>query len=104
MIKEYKKNIVEYLYKEFKDINFIIILNIHKVRAEEIRYFRKLLFENDINIKVFKNKLIKHSMNNLNISILNDNLVGQIALLWHQNINKIIIAAKMIYNTQKNCK
>jgi len=102
MIKQYKKHIVKYLYQELKNANFFILLNIHKVRAEEIRYFRKILFENKVNIKVFKNKLVKCAITDLPMDVMKKKLVGQIALIWHTNISTAIFTAKTIYNTKKN--
>lgn len=98
MIKQYKLDLVKYLQNKLKTTKFLMILNIHKARAEEMRDLRKKLIQENIFLKIIKNKLIKHAIYNTRFDILNKDLFGQVALVWCSNINLSIIAIKIIYN------
>lgn len=102
MIKQYKLDIVKYLQNTLKTTQFLMVLNIHKTRAEEMRYLKKKLIKENIFLKIIKNKLIKHAIYNTKFAMLNQDLSGQIALVWCSNINLSIVAIKIIHNIKND--
>ena len=65
-----------------KNVKLLIVVNIHGICSENMRYLRKKLNEQDQNIKVFKNQLSKCAMKNTPLQILSKNIKGEVALIW----------------------
>lgn len=100
MNKEQKAKSIDYLRTIFNSFKLLIILDIHKISAEEIRCLRKLLTINNICIKVFKNKLCKYAVKNTSLNVMSNKFAGQIALIWDkQNTPE---AARILKTFQKD--
>jgi len=100
-MKKSKIEMVENLRNAFKDIKFLMILNINKVCVENLRKLRVQLKKEQIHIKVFKNKIVRYAIENTILKVLSDALVGQTALLWDSNINNSLAAARIIYDAKE---
>lgn len=103
-MKRHNIKTMENIKAVFKDIKFLIVLNINKVCVENLRHLRVKLKNEHIQLKVFKNKIVKHAIENTAFKELSSSLVGQIALLWDNNINNSLIAAKIVYNAKEHIK
>jgi large subunit ribosomal protein L10 len=79
-----------------------MVLNINKVCVENLRYLRVKLKDKDIKLKIFKNKIVKHAIKNTMLQEISSSLVGQTALLWDDNINNSLVAARIIYDVKKH--
>lgn len=102
MIKEHKIKTIKYLKKTLKNIRLLIILNIHEMRAEDLRILRKMLNENHLNIKVFKNKLSKYAIKDSPFSSISDDLKGQTAFVW--DVQSSPVAAKVLKDFREKIK
>jgi len=100
VIRKYKKIEVAKIKKIFCNIPLCIILNIHNMLTEDIRILRKMLKKNQINIRIFKNTLVKLANKNNSLNILENDFKGQIALIW-DNENKPTIASLLRYFHKK---
>lgn len=75
--------------KILEDINYLsknsistIIIDYSRIKSTEMKYIRKSFFENKIDIKVFKNTLLKKCFTNTKNEVLCDNLKGQTLVVF----------------------
>lgn len=85
MNREQKIKSLNYLKTIIHSFKLLIILDIHKIKAEEIRKLRRMLKVESVNLKIFSNKLCKYAFKNSPLDIMSDKLVGQIAFIWDEN-------------------
>jgi len=100
MNREQKIKSLDYLRTMFNSFKLLIILDIHKISAEEIRTLRRMLKMKSLNLKVFNNKLCRYAIKESFLSVISDKLIGQIAIIW-DNINSPM-AAQVLKNFQKD--
>lgn len=94
MNREQKIKSLDYLKQIFESFKLLVVLDIHKISAEEIRQLRRMLNLKNLNIKVFNNKLCKHAIKGTHMDILSNMLVGQIAIAWDTD-NSPMLAKKL---------
>lgn len=82
MSREQKAKSLDYLRTVFNSFKLLIILDIHRIPAEKIRELRRMLNANNLNIKVFNNKLCKYAIKDTYLSIMSSMLIGQVAIIW----------------------
>jgi large subunit ribosomal protein L10 len=85
--REKKIKSLDYLRQIFDSFKLLIILDIHKISAEEIRKLRRLLNSKSLNLKVFNNKLCKYAIKDSYLNVMSNMLIGQIAIIWDNNNN-----------------
>jgi len=100
MNKEQKIKSLDYLRMIFNSFKLLIILDIHKISAEEIRRLRRMLKIKSLNLKVFNNKLCKHAIKNSYLDVISDQLIGQVAIIWDNDNSPM--AAKVLKEFQKD--
>jgi len=100
MNKEQKIKSLDYLKVIFNSFKLLIILDIHKISAEEIRKLRRMLKRKSLNLKVFNNKLCRHAIKNSYLNIISNQFIGQVAIIW-DNTNSPM-AAKILKEFQKD--
>jgi len=98
--REQKTKSLDYLRSILNSFKLLIILDIHKISAEEIRKLRKMLKIKSLNLKVFNNKLCKHAIKDSYLNIMSNMLIGQIAIIWDENNNPT--AAQVLKEFQKD--
>lgn len=99
-MKEKKEKIIEKLKNIFESVKLLILLDIHGISAENMRYLRSMLNKENQNIKVFKNKLSEYAIRNTPLKSLMNNFKGQIALVW--DVNNSPTSAQILKEFEKN--
>lgn len=87
MSREEKIKSLSYLKQIFDSFKLLIILDIHKISAEEIRRLRRMLNVKNLNLKVINNKLCRYAVKNTYLKIISNMLIGQIAIIWDTSNN-----------------
>jgi len=98
--REEKIKSLSYLEQIFNSFKLLIILDIHKISAEEIRKLRRMLNTKNLNLKVLNNKLCKYAVKDTYLKIISNMLIGQVAIIWDTENNPT--AAKVLKEYQHN--
>jgi len=98
--REQKIKSLDYLRTIFNSFKLLIVLDIHKIPAEEIRKLRRMLSIKNLNLKVFNNKLCRHAIKDTHLNVMSDMLIGQIAIIW--DINNNPTAAQVLKDFKKD--
>jgi ribosomal protein L10 len=98
--REQKAQTLSYLREIFDSFKLLIILDIHKIPAEDIRKLRRMLNVKNLNLKVFSNKLCKHAIKDTYLDVMSKMLIGQVALIWDENNNPT--AAQVLKDFQED--
>lgn len=98
-IIEKKEKLLEEITFLSKNYSSMIIVDYSKMKSTEMKFIRKLFFENNIDFKVFKNTLVKKAFIKTNNESLCDFLKGQILLIFSKK--DPVLPIKMINNFSK---
>ncbi len=78
--KKDKKKFISEIIKKLKKSFSFVILNFNNLSANKLNLFRKDIKNNDANILVIRNNLLKISVKKSNLSYLNNFLIGPVIL------------------------
>jgi ribosomal protein L10 len=98
--REQKIKSLDYLRQIFDSFKLLIILDIHKISAEEIRKLRRMLNIKNLHLRVFNNKLCKYAIKDSYLNVMSSMLIGQIAIIWDTHNNPT--AAKVLKEFQED--
>lgn len=84
-ITEKKKKSLEELISLSENFSSLILIDYSKVKSTDMKYIRKSFFDNNINIKVFKNTLAKKIFLEKENKEICEFLKGQILLIFSKN-------------------
>lgn len=82
MAREQNIKTIDLIKNILKTVKLLIIIDIHGICAEDMRYLRRELNKKNQHIKVFKNQLSKQAIKDTPLQILSENIKGQVALIW----------------------
>ncbi len=82
---EAKKELVAKMTEQFRDANSIIFVDYKGITVAQDTILRKTLRENDVNYKVYKNRLMLRALNNLGIKVEPTLLEGATAVLFSKD-------------------
>lgn len=94
-----KKLIVAKTHSLIKKSNLIMIIEHLKMKSLEVKRIRNALFKENINVKILKNTLAKKAFQGTHAQILNDNIFGQLMMVFGQD--KISVLIKIIDKFRK---
>jgi large subunit ribosomal protein L10 len=98
-VLEQKKQIVSEIAEKLRASASTIIVDYRGLTVSEVTELRKQLREAGVEFKVYKNKLAKRATAELELTELDDQLVGPTAIAFSQD--DVIIAAKILHGFAK---
>lgn len=108
MTKSKKNTIVRNVVNILEHMNILVLLEMYKINSDDVNKLRNCLRSHDLNIKVFKNTLVKLSIKdtrNNYLTALEQYLKGQFFFIWNININNDIVdIIKIIRGNFSNLK
>lgn len=93
-IRKQKTELVEQLTTKLKNSTALVVFSYHGLSVPEFQELRNELYENNVELKVYKNRLVKIAAKNVGYDKLNEFLVGPNAFAISEKDD--IAAAKII--------
>ena len=85
-ILETKENIVSEITDKIKSSESVILFTYQGLTVSEMEELRKSLRENDAEVKIYKNTLVKRALESLNIKMEDSYLEGPNAIVFGKNL------------------
>lgn len=82
MAREQNIKTINLIKNILKTVKLLIVIDIHGICAEDMRYLRRELNKKNQHIKVFKNQLSKQAIKDTPLQVLSENIKGQVAIIW----------------------
>lgn len=99
-IIEQKKQIVSEIADKFRDSKSTILVDYRGLDVAEVTELRSQLREAGVDYKVYKNSMARRATNEVELSELNDTLVGPTAIAFSNE--DVVAPAKVLHNFAKD--
>ncbi|GAA0434243.1 50S ribosomal protein L10 [Lentibacillus halophilus] len=98
-IIEQKKQVVQEIADKFRDSQSTLLVDYRGLNVAEMTELRQQMREADVDFKVYKNSMVRRAADEVELSDLNDTLVGPTAIAF--SANDVIAPAKILNNFAK---
>lgn len=98
LIIEKKASVVDEIASKIKDSSSVVFVDYRGLTDEEITALRRMLRENESDVKVYKNTLTKRALDSLNLT-LDECVVGPSAMVYSKDV---VLPIKTVTNFAKD--